>query len=134
MKKLLLVIVVFSLAFTSFSRRPVGKISLKSDAQKKLELKLKTIKIDKLEFDDEEVLVVFKQLRVLSKKADPAGRGVNFVFRNLSKSKKRITIILEDIPILYAIKSICETAELTYRVDDYAVFITNPVKKVVPEK
>ncbi len=129
MKKILLAVVFCFVAFTSFSRRPVGKISFKSDAQKKLELKLKTLKVDKIEFADEEVLVVFKYLRLLSKKVDPTGRGVNFVFKNLDKNRQRITIILEDVPMLYAIKSICETSGLTYRIDDYAVFIIYSEKK-----
>ena len=123
MKKIIGVMIVLMVAYSGYSRRPVKKISFKSDAQKRLEQKLNTIKLDKIEFDDEDVLTVFKYIRLIAKQADPAGKGVNFVFKDLDKSKKRITIILENVPVLYAVKSICETAGLTYRIDDYAVFI-----------
>ena len=128
MKKFISVMIVLMVACSGYSRKPVKKISFKSDAQKRLEQKMKTIRLDKIEFDDEDVLAVFKYIRLIAKKSDPAGKGINFVFKDLDKSEKHITIQLEDVPVLYAVKSICETAGLTYRIDDYAVFI-QPKKK-----
>ena len=123
MKKIMFAVAIFIMACSGYSKKPVTKISFKSDAQKRLEHKLNSIKLDKIEFDDEDVLAVFKYIRLITKQADPSGKGINFVFKDLDKSKKRITILLEDVPVMYAVKSVCEVANLTYRIDDYSVFI-----------
>ena len=129
MRKSIVMMMVFAVAFTGFSRKPFRKVSFKSEAQKKLEKKLNTLKIAKIEFSDEEPLAVFKYIRILCKKLDPKGGGINFVFKDLDKSKKHVTIILTDVPVIYVIKSVCETADLQYRIDDYAVFIQPAAKK-----
>jgi hypothetical protein len=129
MKKLIIAMLVVGAAFSGYSRKTVKKISFKSVAQKKLEQKLKSLQIDKIEFADETPLAVFKYLRIICKKVDPKGVGINFVFKDLDKSDKRVTIMLNNVPVMYVIKSICETAGLTYRIDDYAVFIYPKTKK-----
>ena len=123
MKKIMLAIAILTMVCSGYSKKPVKKISFKSDAQKRLEQKLNSIKLDKIDFNDEEILAVFKYIRLITKQSDPAGKGVNFVFKDLDKSKKHITILLEDVPVIYAVKSVCEVAGLTYRIDDYSIFI-----------
>ena len=85
--------------------------------------KLNSIIIDKIEFEDEKPLAVFKYLRIRSKDCDPEGKGVNFVFKGLIKHKSLVTLKLQNIPLAEAIKYVCLTGDLMYKVDTYAVVI-----------
>ena len=98
--------------------------------------KLKSIIIDKIEFEDASPLEVFKYLRVRAKALDPEGKGVNFVFKGLQKNKSLITIKLTDIPLSDAVKYVCLTGKLAYKVDTFAVIIMPmpPVKKESAKK
>jgi hypothetical protein len=106
------------------SAKPIRKdFSVKSEKQKLLEKKLRSIIIDKVEFDDAVPSTIFKYLRIESKRLDPEKKGVNFVFQNVDASRKTVTLILDKVPLLYIIKTVCSASGLAYRIDDYAVFI-----------
>jgi len=85
--------------------------------------KLYSIKIDKVKFEDEKPLAVFKFLRMRSKELDPAGKGVNFVFKGLQKHKSLVTLDLSNLPLAEVIKYVCLIGDLVYKVDEYAVVI-----------
>ena len=116
----------------------LSMISLTSEARPKgylppspLWKKLNSIIIDKIEFEDEKPLAIFKYIRIRSKACDPAGKGVNFVFKGLTKNQVLITLKLKELPLAEVIKYVCLTGDLLYKVDRYAVVIMpKPVKAV----
>ena len=123
------VILALTLLDMTLSAKPITKnFSIRSEKQKQLEKKLKTIIIDKVEFEDAAPSVIFKFLRIESKRLDPEKRGVNFVFKDIDASGKTVTLILDKVPLLYIIKTVCEASGLSYRIDDYAVFIQQKAK------
>ena len=105
---------------------------------KALTKKLKTIKIDKLDFEETKPLAVFKYLRLRSKALDPTGKGVNFIFKHLSKNKTVVTLKMENVPLYSAIKYVCMVANLEFKVEEYAVIIqpksTKKTKKAKKRK
>jgi len=102
-----------------------------------LRQKLNSIIIQKVEFEDAKPLTVFKFLRIRSKELDPAGKGVNFVFKDLRDHKTLVTVKLNNIPLSDVIKYVCLTGNLDYKIDAYAVVIrpkTLPKKKTKQSK
>jgi hypothetical protein len=93
--------------------------------------KLNSIIIDSVEFEDEKPLAIFKYIRIRSKACDPAGKGVNFVFKGLRKHKILITLKLKELPLAEVIKYVCLTGDLLYKVDRYAVVIMPKPAKTV---
>jgi hypothetical protein len=90
---------------------------------KALTHKLKSIKIGKIDFEEAKPLAVFKYLRIRSKALDPEGKGVNFVFKHLSKNKTLISLQMENVPLYSVIKYACMAANLEFKVEEYAVII-----------
>jgi hypothetical protein len=91
--------------------------------------KLNSIIIDKVEFEDEKPIAIFKLLRIRSKELDPTGKGVNFVFKGLNEHKSLVTLKLSNIPLAEVIKYVCLSGNLMYKVDTYAVVIMPKVLK-----
>lgn len=125
MKYILIALLLTMISFTGESR-PKGYLP-----PSPLWKKLNSIIIDKIEFEDEKPLAIFKYIRIRSKACDPAGKGVNFVFKGLSKHKILITLKLKNLPLAEVIKYVCLTGDLLYKVDKYAVVIMpKPIKPV----
>jgi len=93
--------------------------------------KLNSIVIKHIDLDDVEPSAVFKLLRIESKKADPKGKGVNFMLTGgLDKSAKRVSIVMDDVPLSEIIRYVCMAAGLEYVAERYAVVIKpKPPKK-----
>ena len=125
MKKLMVIMMVMTGSVLLSAGNGKKIILKKSPLQKRLD----TIMIDNVEFEDEKPLTVFKTLRKKSKELDPDGKGVNFILKDLDKSKKLVTLILSDASLAYVIKSVCLSADLDYTVDEYAVIIQPKKKK-----
>lgn len=127
-KFFILVLLVFFAAFSG-TAKPKGYLP-----PSPLWKKLYSIKIDKIDFEDAKPLAVFKYLRIRSKDLDPAGKGVNFVFKGLKGHKSLVTVKLENLPLADAIKYVCLTGDLIYKVDDHAVVIMPKPPKAKKEK
>ena len=125
MKKLMIIMMVMTGGALLLAGSGKKIVIRKNPLQKRLD----TIMIDNVEFEDANPLTVFKALRKKSKELDPDGKGVNFIFKDLDKSKKLVTLILSDASLAYVIKSICLSADLEYTVDEYAVIIQPKKKK-----
>ena len=124
MKTVTATIMILLFCLTAYSGKPGKHIRVyKTPQQIQLERQLASIKIKHIEFDDETPLNVFKYIRKETKKLTGNGKSVNFIFKNLQKSDNRVTLSLDNVPLIYVIKSVCAVAGLTFKVDDYAVII-----------
>ncbi|NOY74883.1 MAG: hypothetical protein GXP32_03720 [Kiritimatiellaeota bacterium] len=122
---------VFILAAATLFSIPVFSGGERRPWNKKLVAKLKSIKIKKIDFESTNPVAVFKYLRKRSKILAVDGKGVNFVFKRMNTSKTRVTIKMENIPLLVAIKYVCMAADLDYKIEEYAVVIQpKPAKKL----
>jgi hypothetical protein len=94
--------------------------------------KLRSLVIKHIDLDDVEPSAVFKLLRIESKKADPEGKGVNFLLTGgLDKSSsKRITLSMADVPLSEVVRYVRRAAGRDYVAERYAVVIKpKPPKK-----
>lgn len=97
-----------------------------NSAKTSLQEKMQKIIFDNLEFDDASITSVIQHLNTLSKQADPQGGGVSIV-SNLSSTESaeipRITMSFDHIPMLEAIRYICQGTGLKFKVEEKAVII-----------
>ncbi|MFZ2654130.1 MAG: hypothetical protein WAX69_04395 [Victivallales bacterium] len=94
----------------------------------RLENKLSTMMIKEFSVEEAKSKDVFELVRQKSKEADPEGKGVNFVFRDMPDGNAVITIKLVDVPLIKVIEYICIASKLKYKVDSYAVVISKDTK------
>ena len=86
--------------------------------------KLNKIIIEKVVFDETDVVDAFDLLRKISKEKDSNGKGINIVLRELKRGENSITLELSDIPAGDLIRYICMSANLEYKVEQFAVIIS----------
>jgi hypothetical protein len=117
----ILIVMAFIAPLSAQNKRAVRKITF---PKSELQLKLERLRIKHFECKEETPISLFKSLRSISKKIDPTGKGVNFILTGgLSSSNRVITLSLDDIPMYDVIKYICMVADLSYKIDEYAVII-----------
>lgn len=91
--------------------------------------KLETLKIENIELKDTRLSDAIALIKVLCKKADPEGKGVNisFIAPKDDKGKALDPVIddisLTDIPLKDVLRYVCEATGMSYRADRYAVMI-----------
>ncbi|MEI6420940.1 MAG: hypothetical protein WCP55_01900 [Lentisphaerota bacterium] len=91
--------------------------------------KLETLKIEKIELKDTKLSDAIAILKVLCKKADPEGKGVNISFIAPKDDKGKILdplindISLTDIPLKDILRYVCDASGMSYRVDKFSVMI-----------
>ena len=102
-------------------------INEQSDAQKKLENKLKAIVITALNFAEvpfEEAIVI---LRSNAEKVDPEKSGVNILAifpQDNADVQPSLTMTLRNVSLYDAIRYCCEAADVRMRIDDNCVVVT----------
>jgi type II secretory pathway component HofQ len=89
-------------------------------AARALALKLKSIVIDKIDFDQMDIADVLKFLAAKSKQLDPDKTGINFVLVDPSVHRA-VTMKLEDVPMDSVLDLIGQQTGLRFSVDPYAV-------------
>lgn len=94
--------------------------------------KLDKLIINRVEMKDVTIGEAVDYLRKTSRELDPEKSGVNFVFSDVDQNGARIDVDLADLPLGEALKYICLSAGVAYRVEKYAVVITNRAKKESP--
>lgn len=112
----------------------------KLSARAALENKLKSIVIDKIDFDKADVGEVLSFLQKKSKELDPEHKGVNFVIlvsnddANSPAGKtvrRQISMKLENVPLAKVLLYIMNQTNLKYTVEDYAVCVRPAVDENV---
>jgi len=104
------------------------QIVVASNSNSKLQNKLDSIIIPKLEFDDASLSSVLSYLNSESKELDiEDNAGINIILRlNTPEDElNRITMSMDDIPFGEVIKYICLATGLKYVVEEHAVIIGN---------
>jgi general secretion pathway protein D len=89
--------------------------------------KLKNINLPTVQFDNTDIDAVIDYLRSKSKALDPtpAKDGVNFVLRVPDiASVPKITLNLENLPLIEVITQVCNLAQLEFRVEPFSVTIS----------
>lgn len=95
-----------------------------------LQEKMQRIIFDTLDFEDASITSVITHLNALSKQSDPEGVGVSIVSNlssNQSVSIPKITMNFDHIPMLEAIRYICQAANLKYKIEEKAVIIGDAI-------
>lgn len=91
--------------------------------------KLETLKIENIELKDTRLSDAIALIKVLCKKADPEGKGVNisFIAPKDDKGKALDPVIddisLTDIPLKDVLRYVCEATGMIYRADKFTVMI-----------
>jgi len=97
-----------------------------TSAKSNLQEKMQRIIFENLEFDDASITSVVQHLNTLSKQADSEGTGISIV-SNLSNAESaevpRITMSFDHIPMLEAIRYICQGAGLKFKIEEKAIII-----------
>ncbi len=88
--------------------------------------KLRNITIPSVNFEDTDIDEAINYLRDKSKELDPTQErnGVNFVVRGDMSTVPKITLTLQNLPLLEVITQVCNQAKLTYRVEPFSVSIS----------
>jgi len=104
-----------------------------------LQEKLKSIVIDKINFDKADIATVIQFLQQKSKELDPDHQGVNFVLRLSAGTPasgapepnihQEVTLALEDVPLGKVLDEITRQTNLQYWVEDYAIYLRPAVDK-----
>ena len=92
-------------------------------------MKLKSITLPKINFDAASIEDVISYLRAKSiefDNLDPAKSGVNFILKLGGKAPAPITVNdMRDVPMIVALDTITQLANLSYRIESHAVIITS---------
>lgn len=92
-------------------------------------MKLKSIMLPKINFDAASIEDVISYLRAKSiefDNLDPNKSGVNFILQTKGKAPAPITVNdMRDVPMIVALDTITQLANLSYRVESHAVIITS---------
>jgi hypothetical protein len=140
-KSLLLVMMIGSLLVFP----PMTSMELRADAtpaatasQERIKKKLRTIIIDKLNFDRIDLRNILSYLTNRSKELDPEHEGVKFVLQGPYQPPpppapdqplhREGGPTLENVPLADVVNYFCETTDHDYKIEDDAVVLF-PVKK-----
>lgn len=87
--------------------------------------KLSSIIFPKIDFRDATVRDAFEFLAMKSKSLDPEGQGIHFVLKlgDGSGSGTRITLTLNNVPLIEVVKYVTNLANLKYKIEPFAVSI-----------
>ncbi|OGV49579.1 MAG: hypothetical protein A2X49_06350 [Lentisphaerae bacterium GWF2_52_8] len=100
--------------------------SMQQSTRSGLYEKLQNIIFDSIEFDDANISSIIQHLNIRSRQLDPDGVGVSIIL-NLKREEidtvPKITMTFDHIPMIEAIRYLCQGAGLKYRVEDRAVII-----------
>lgn len=92
--------------------------------------KLRSYRLPKVEFEQATLIEILELLRLRSRDLDPMGKGVDFVLNVPEESRGRqISLTLNDVPLEEVLRYICESAGVTYRVEEHAVMISSLSEK-----
>lgn len=95
-----------------------------------LAAKLDSLVIPRVEFEEATVAQVVTFLKKRSQELDPAKEGVNIMLVERSGATDKIadrivTMNMTNVPLGELLRYVCMATSLQYRVDDYAVVISN---------
>ena len=108
----------------STARRP----DVKKDGAIYLQTKLNTIVIPRVQFTDARVDEAIEFLRIKSKdldvfETDPELKGVNIILKADPESAPRISLDLQNVPLVEALRYVTELAGMKFKVEPYAVLV-----------
>jgi len=99
--------------------------------------KVDRIVVPHFEVENAGIRQTVKYLRILSRRLDPEGEGINFMLkldpRITDDKRTRITLAMDNIPLRDLIRYICMAAGLQYKIEDHAVIIADqslPLEKM----
>jgi hypothetical protein len=87
--------------------------------------KLKSIVIDKINFNKLDIVHVLQFLTFKSKQFDPQGKGINFVLGNITPQDhvhREVTIVLDYVPLNDVLGYITSQTNLKWSIQDNAVY------------
>lgn len=92
--------------------------------------KLQALHLDTIAFEDVTLADAFQELRLESRRLDPDGDGLNFVFLfapgfRAARLAGRVTLHLRNVPLEEVIRYICMVHGLQYRVEPWALLISD---------
>jgi hypothetical protein len=114
----------WGLTGTALAQQAGAAVSGAPAAHEGMVRKLKTIVIDKVDFDKMDIATVLQFLSKKSKELDPEKLGINFVLADLTGKSgihREVTIKLEDVPLADLLGYITQQTNINYSVEDYAV-------------
>ena len=95
--------------------------------QKRTQEKLKNIFHPKVVFDEVPISAAIDHLELLSKELDPEQTGVKIVLDNtVDPAGKIVTMAMKNIPLDIALKYICKTTNLQYKIEPDGVIVITP--------
>ena len=95
--------------------------------QKRTQEKLKNIFHPKVVFDEVPISAAIDHLELLSKELDPEQTGVKIVLDNtVDPAGKTVTMAMKNIPLDIALKYICKTTNLQYKIEPDGVIVITP--------
>lgn len=94
----------------------------KADGQREVAQKLKLI-LPKVRFEDRELDFVVDFLKRATKGLDPKKEGLNVII-NVNKKLGKINLDADDIPVGEIVKYICEQLQLKYKLEKFALIIS----------
>ncbi|MFM7607149.1 MAG: hypothetical protein ACKO8Z_18375, partial [Prosthecobacter sp.] len=104
--------------------------STASSGRDRIANKLRNYRLPKVEFEQATLIEILELLRLRSRDLDPMGKGVDFVLNVPEESRGRqISLTLNDVPLEEVLRYICESAGVTYRVEEHAVMISSLSEK-----
>lgn len=100
-------------------------LSASTYAENKMLEKLKIV-IPKVRFENHSIADVTSFIKKMSKNLDPESKGINIVLmKDASESKAKINLDADSMPVAELIKYVCQQANLSYKVEKFAVVIGN---------
>lgn len=126
---LLLVITAFLVLPNKASAQSTPEAAEAASHRLKLEQKLKSIVLDKINFDKADIATVIEFLSQKSRELDPDRQGINFVLRlpdkkdELTHIHREFTINLTNIPLASVLQYISDQTNLQCSVQEYAVYL-----------
>ncbi len=91
--------------------------------------KLRKLILEKVQFDEVDIVEALEFVRKKSKEIDPSGKGVNIIIKELKKGDFKVTLELNDIPVGDLVRYICMSADLDFKIETYAIIISKKKKK-----
>ncbi|MBL9115485.1 MAG: hypothetical protein JNJ83_10810 [Verrucomicrobiaceae bacterium] len=104
--------------------------SVQKGRREKLEQKLRTMRLPKVDFTGASLDEVVEYLRITTRSLDPEGKGVDFIVSAPEETRNRqLTLTLQDVPLEEVVRYVVQIAQAAYRVEEAAVVITSITEK-----
>jgi hypothetical protein len=117
--------VVASTVDTTVLVEPSTAFQAATGSDQALANKLKSIVIDKINFNKLDIVHVLQFLTFKSKQFDPQGKGINFVLGNITPQDhvhREVTIVLDYVPLNDVLGYITSQTNLKWSIQDNAVY------------